>query len=267
MPRDAASLRAAPRLHGDLALVELDGPGADTLSQHGAVVVTATARKILVDGVPVLTLDEQGKVRDADRPAPSDREVMPLRRHLESRTRPREHDGVREHSTTVGAPVLFLLDHRLSVDLLIDLLFTANLAGHRRFLLGARRDSELVAIPLTLPAPAPIESRTVEDPPDESVQLCVAATRRELLLFSFSELEGTIAEPAMRVPGHGPDAREQLRRTLVEITDRRPAEHRIVAMLDPSLPMQSALPVLAAVRARADGSALLPEVVLATGYR
>jgi hypothetical protein len=118
-----------------------------------------------------------------------------------------------------------------------------------------------VAVPLTLPR----SHGSVNA--DSTAQLVVAATRDQLLLFSFSGLEGTVQRPALTHAGHGPDTLARLRAALVEIADRRPGERHILGMFDGALPVQTVIAVLATVRARNDGSALLPEVVLSRGFR
>lgn len=252
-----------PRAYAELDLAEIDGTGAEPLEPREVVTIVANEDVLTVEGRPIVAL-EGGRVPAAAR-VEAGREIEPLRSALEALVAPKGADAGQR-------PVLVLLTRPATFNLLFDVLFTAKRAGYVDFRVGARRGREVVAIPLLLPpiVTGPVPESIAIGPdlaPSRVFSLAVAVTDAELRVFSFSHLEGagTLARP-QRFTGHGPAALASLRAHLVTIADRHD-QRRIIAMFDPELPTQTVLSVLATVRARDDGSPLLPEVTLSGGFR
>jgi hypothetical protein len=240
----------------DLELAEVTGAGARPLDDHPGATVVVTENAIVVEGKEVIALRD-GAVDPADRQGGQDGVRLP---RLEQFLRATAELIAASHRDP-RTPLLVLMHRDTPATLLYDVVTSAKHAGFVTFALGVRRDGEVAAIPLVLPL--------ADDPPEPetSARLVVAVTRSQLTLFSFTGLEGTIQDPRLAIASAPPGAVTRLQETLVEIVTRRPDERRIIAMLDPDLPMRVALPILAAVRARGDGSDLLPDVVLASGFQ
>lgn len=104
--------------------------------------------------------------------------------------------------------------------------------------------------------------------PDRPVRLAVAIAKSEVLLWSFSGLEGTLARPKLTVPLDGAGA--PLRAALEEIVARRwrgrQREQSILIMADGDTPMQRVAEIVAAVRATAGGEPLFPDLIFSSGF-
>ncbi len=86
-----------------------------------------------------------------------------------------------------------------------------------------------------------------KSPDEQPLQLVVSVTNNEVVLWSLSELEGTLEAPKVRVPRNGLDAEEpydylKLNNALVEIVNRRfpdpakrePSTKQIILQADPT---------------------------------
>jgi hypothetical protein len=105
--------------------------------------------------------------------------------------------------------------------------------------------------------------------PDGTVRLCVAITKTNVRLFSFSGLEGTLSRPKLDVPVDG--AAAPLRGTLEGIVERRwsgkeRTEQAILIMAEGAVPMQRVEEIIGAVRADAAGKPLFPEINFSSGF-
>ena len=118
----------------------------------------------------------------------------------------------------------------------------------------------------SLPDHAPASAVTNNDPkkkPDEqALQLVVSVTNNEVLLWSLSQLEGTLEEPKLRIPRNGLDAEQpydysRLNAGLVEIVQRRfpnpetrePATKQIILQADPTTRYEIVIGIMDHVRA------------------
>lgn len=117
----------------------------------------------------------------------------------------------------------------------------------------------------SLPDHAPSAAVGNNDPkkkPDEQpLQLVVSVTNNEILLWSLSELEGTLETPKLRVPRNGLDAEQpynyrKLNDALLEIVSRRfpnpdtrePATKQIILQADPTTRYEIVIGIMDHVR-------------------
>jgi hypothetical protein len=113
--------------------------------------------------------------------------------------------------------------------------------------------------------------RVSGDPPrpDRPVQLVVAIGKTDVILWSFSGLEGTINAPKLQVPLDG--AAAPLRKALEEIVALRWSgkernEHTILIMADGDTPMGRVEEIVGAARADAAGKPLFPDLTFSAGF-
>jgi hypothetical protein len=96
--------------------------------------------------------------------------------------------------------------------------------------------------------------------------IMVSVLERELLIWSRSGLEGTLAKPQRAIPFDHPNALGELASTLDDIVKRwwLPRDHRVVSLqADASVPVQTIAHVIGALRETPDGRVLFPSVALA----
>lgn len=104
-------------------------------------------------------------------------------------------------------------------------------------------------------------------PEDMPLSVVVSVTPSEIVLWSISGLEGTLANPKLRLSAGDPDALPKLEAALAEIVERRwrgkerPEPSReIVFMADASIPMQRVVEIMAAIRPA------FPDLLLSSGF-
>jgi biopolymer transport protein ExbD len=161
------------------------------------------------------------------------------------------------------------VDRRVPYRTLVRVIHSLHAAGRDQHVLLARAGAHVVSAPIALASssssPTSRRSSGVSSGEPDDAELVVSLTRDELRLWSRSGAEGTREHPklAMHVSsGSGIDLGD-LASALAEIRARRGAGE-IVVLADGSIAMQSALAVIGAVRATADGAPLYPEVRLAS---
>ena len=130
-----------------------------------------------------------------------------------------------------------------------------------------------LAIDASAPPPArapttPIDTRPLEPPDQQPLQLVVSVTPHELAVWSISGLEGTLASPKLRVAIDDPEALAKLAAAVAEIAERRwrgtsrdAASRQVVLMADNAIPMQRVVEIMAAVRPA------FPDLLLSTGLQ
>ena len=128
-------------------------------------------------------------------------------------------------------------------------------------------------------APAPPNTATSvpvapEPDPHADPKLIVSIAATDILLWSISELEGTIEQPLLKIAKSDPTAMAQLGKALADVVQRRwgsaarPADPRqIIFMAPPTESIQSVASALAAIRVTGDGKELFPDIVLSSGFQ
>lgn len=163
-----------------------------------------------------------------------------------------------------GARLLFHPD--TPAKLLFMVIMTTKAVGWKQFELVARREGALVAIPITLRDKVPATPGAADAPLTPEPDLTVAVSKGRLIVFSFSGTEGTLSKPKLSTSAATPADLARVQETLVEIQTRRTDDRRILAMFDPTTPMQLVVETLAAIRARPDGGPLFTDVTLGGGF-
>jgi biopolymer transport protein ExbD len=145
------------------------------------------------------------------------------------------------------------------------------------------------SLPEHAPASAVGNTDPAKPPNEQALQLVISVTRTELVLWSLSELEGTVKAPKARVP-RNPDGAERpyeysrLNDALAEIVARRwpdpqtraPATRQIILQGDPKTPYSTIIEVMDATRAVMPdpgnpnkpnvGTILFPDVHFSMGF-
>lgn len=118
----------------------------------------------------------------------------------------------------------------------------------------------------------------IDEPAEPPIQLVVAVTKPEILVFSLSGQEGTLQAPktkiAARKPGEDYDY-SKISETAVEIVKRRwpdkearpEGSTEVILMADPEIPYHVVVGVMDALRQQADGTILFPDVLFSTGIQ
>jgi biopolymer transport protein ExbD len=166
-----------------------------------------------------------------------------------------------EAKATSDAPIALTLDATIEYGRVSKLLDMLRRGGFRR--LGLLTGTGAQMIPLELPDSAEVNAK--------GLRPVVTFDRKYVRVWSASGEEGTQKKPKLSYEvGTTPDFKP-VTRALAEIVQRRfpggkrsPEDLTIVVQLDPSVPAETMLQLLAAVRA--DGSlALFPNIFLAGG--
>lgn len=197
---------------------------------------------------------------------------MQVRRLTEALAHPASSTGV----------LTLSVDHRLPFETFMRLLYSAKSSPARwtRFAVITQSQDRLVALPLTLPDPRPGHRQPALfgdnhsiPPTDQPLRMVVAATRTEIVVWSFSGLEGSLQAPKLRVARTDTQALARLSSTLAELVQRRWADgprpdtsREIVLMADATLPMQSIAELVATLRASSTGAILFPDVLLSSSF-
>jgi biopolymer transport protein TolR len=117
--------------------------------------------------------------------------------------------------------------------------------------------------------------QTPQEPP---VQLVVAVTKPEILVFSISGLEGTLQAPKMKIPASKPGVDydfNKLTDTATEIVKRRwpdkavrpDGSTEVILMADADIPYSAIVNTMDALRQHADGTVLFPDILFSTGIQ
>jgi hypothetical protein len=123
------------------------------------------------------------------------------------------------------------------------------------------------------PAAPPPAANPEISPPESDLQLVVTISKKEILLWSISGLEGTLQEPKLRIARSDATAAAQISQALAEIIKRRwvgqsrPETSRsIIFMADGDVAMSTVIEMFGAMRATPDGGVLFPDLLLSTGF-
>lgn len=231
----SAGAEARPVTHKPVEVPIVAGTGYDALDVNRLSLV-ATPRSLIVDGQAV-----RFEHRD-DLVVPQVKQVLAQR--LERPDRPGH----------AKALTLFL-DRTTPYRSLVELAVTAREAGVDELYLATQTASGPVEAPLALPAE-----------PDGMPGIMVSVLEREILIWSRSGLEGTLAKPRRAIPFSHPHALRELTATLDDIVQRwwLPRDPRVVSLqADPSVPVQTIAHVIGALRETTDGRVVFPTVALA----
>lgn len=224
-----------------------------------APLLAITTVAITVDGREVVRLVD-GAIREES----DDASIPSLTRALMR--------SARQRSTGEGPDITLLVAPRTPYRIPFRATLSAARAGHERLQILVRSpDGSLGSVVLQLPKTITSAElgRGEADPP---VQLIVSVTGRELMLWSISGLEGTLAKPRLRLPARrGQRVRfdaARLTDDLAALVDARwrtgvspPKQREIILQADPDIPFQTIVDLIIAVRSRADGRPLFPEVL------
>lgn len=216
------------------------GSGYDALDVNRLSLV-ATPRSLVIDG-ELVAVDRAG-----------DSLVIPQVKHM-----------LEQRLAARAKPELTMfLDRATSYRSLIELAVSAREAGVKELYLATQTSGGAVAAPLALPSAAELEVARVPG-------MMVSVLEREILIWSRSGLEGSLAKPKRAIAFEDPYALRELTATLDEIAQRwwpkgtAPDPSRLISLqADPSVPAQTIAHVIGAMRATADGRMLFPNVALA----
>ncbi len=234
----SAGAQARPVTQRPVEVPIVAGGGYDALDVNRLSLV-ATRSSIIIDGQPI-----QGT-------ASHDLVIPELKRVLEQRLEAR-----------AKPELTMFLDKATPYRSLIEIVFTAREAGIKEFYLATQTAHGAVAARLTMPTKAELADAATPG-------MMVSILEHEILIWSRSGLEGSLAKPKHAIP-LGPDALHELTFALSKIAQRWwPADRhdpsRVIALqADANVPAQTIAHVIGAVRATADGRALFPSVVLSS---
>ncbi|MFT3695999.1 MAG: hypothetical protein QM831_22875 [Kofleriaceae bacterium] len=240
---------APPNPYANLDLVPVPTKIAD-IPLGPAVISTKTA--ILVHGKPVVSITN-GDVDPADK------------------------DGLRLPKLTtalLAAPkataLVIALDRSTPYRIMIDEMATAKAQGltYKDFALVALATDthEPTALPIRLPETprgAAINDGDVKPP----IQMVVAATSKDFLVWSISGLEGTMQTPKLTVPLADPQAPEKVHAVLSDVVTRNFSghlpddQHEVLFMGSDALPASTFLPMMVAMHG------VFPDIQLASGFQ
>jgi biopolymer transport protein ExbD len=116
---------------------------------------------------------------------------------------------------------------------------------------------------------------TNTEPP---VQLVVAVTKPEILVFSLSGQEGTLQAPKVKIPASKPGAEydfnrltesaaEIVRRRWPDKNNRPDGSTEVILMADAEIPYGAIVNTMDALRQHADGTVLFPDILFSTGIQ
>jgi len=242
----SASAEASQVTERPVEVPVVAGTGYDALDVNRLSLV-ATRHSLVLDGQPIVALDH-GHVASVDKAG--DLVITRLEQLLVKRLA----------TPRVKPELTMFLDRATPYRSLIEIVYTARQAGVREFYLATQTRDGAVAAPLAMPTPAQLQA---------SPGLMVSVLKSEVLVWSRSGDEGTLAQPKATISLHRPTAIVELTTALTEIASRRwPGERRsaasrmIALQADPSVSAQVIANVIGAVRATVDGKDLFPDVAL-----
>ncbi len=218
------------------------GAGYDALDVNRLSLI-ATPRSLIVDGQQV-AYERRG-----------DELVIP----------PIKHAIAQRLANRAKPELTMFLDRATPYRSLIEIAVSAREAGVEDLYFATQTSEGAVAAPLALPSP---------DEVAHAPGMMVSVLAREILIWSRSGLEGSLAKPKRSIPLDHPHALRELTATLDDIVQRwwpraagrggMPDPSRIISLqADPNTPVQTIAHVVGALRATADGRVLFPSVALA----
>ncbi|MFH0903266.1 MAG: biopolymer transporter ExbD [Pseudomonadota bacterium] len=116
------------------------------------------------------------------------------------------------------------------------------------------------------------------EPPEPPIQLVVAVTKPEVVVFSLSGQEGTLKEPKAKIPATKPALEypfDKLSEVATEIVKRRWPDKgnrpekstEVILMADPEIPYSAIVGAMDALRQAKDGGLLFPDIIFSTGIQ
>lgn len=163
-----------------------------------------------------------------------------------------------------AGPLLVAAAPETPYHVLVQALYSVK-GSYQALHILARAGAALGAVPLALPAASPPVDPSAPVPDAEApVQMVLAITRRDALLWSMSGAEGTLQQPLRTTTA---DDVAGIRGALAEVAKRRwegrarsDEDRRIVVMADATQTAEVVVPMMAAARES------FADVVLATGF-
>ncbi len=211
------------------------GTGYDALDVNRLSLV-ATPRSLVIDGTPIAF------EHTAELVIPQVKQV--LQQRLAGRAKPE---------------LTMFLDRTTPYRSLIEIAVSAREAGVKELYFATQTSAGAVAAPLALLSADELANEAVPG-------MMVSVLEREILIWSRSGLEGTLAKPKRSISFDHPHALRELTSTLDEIVQRwwLPRDVRTVSLqADQDVPVQTIAHVIGALRASADGRVLFSSVALA----
>ena len=233
----SANADARPITERPVEVPIVAGAGYDALDVNRLSLV-ATPRSLIVDGQQV-AYERRG----------DDLVIPPIKQAIEQRL-----------ANRAKPELTMFLDRATPYRSLIEIAVSAREAGVKDLYFATQTSDGAVAAPLALPS---------HDEVAHAPGMMVSVLAREILIWSRSGLEGSLAKPKRSIPLDHPHALRELTATLDEIVQRwwpvaRPDPSRIISLqADPNTPVQTIAHVVGALRATADGRVLFPSVALA----
>lgn len=263
-PADAApTLRIKDMTVPSVGAATVDEPPAE------AVMITIKKTEILVEGDPIVQLTD-GAAAPADKIAGQygveiEKLKIVLAKHAVRIAKLQSAQGLKGQ-----LDIALVADAATSYDLFTSVLYSAWQADFSRYQLVVLRDAgKLGTIETGLSQPGEAEA------PAGGLNLVVSITPTELTLYSTNDQsEGTAAAPKLKLAAISPATFELAKLTgaAEEIVKRRfpdgtrPAGSTgIVIVADRTVPYQTIIDVIIAVRATPDGVPLFPDVLFSAG--
>lgn len=231
----SANADARPITERPVEVPIVAGTGYDALDVNRLSLV-ATPRSLVVDGTPIPF------EHTPDLVIPQVKQV--LQQRLAGRAKPE---------------LTMFLDRTTPYRSLIEIAVSAREAGVQELYFATQTSTGAVAAPLALPTAQELEASKVPG-------VMVSVLEREILIWSRSGLEGTLAKPKRSIALDHPHALRELTATLDQIVQRwwLPRDLRTVSLqADADVPVQTIAHVVGALRQTADGRVLFSSVALA----
>lgn len=231
----SANADARPITERPVEVPIVAGTGYDALDVNRLSLI-ATPRSLVVDGTPIQF------EHTPDLVIPQVKQV--LQQRLAGRAKPE---------------LTMFLDRTTPYRSLIEIAVSAREAGVEELYFATQTSTGAVAAPLALPTAQELEASKVPG-------VMVSVLEREILIWSRSGLEGTLAKPKRSISIEHPQALRELTATLDDIVQRwwLPRDLRTVSLqADADVPVQTIAHVIGALRQTADGRVLFSSVALA----
>lgn len=229
----SANAEARPITERPVEVPIVAGTGYDALDVNRLSLV-ATPRSLVIDGTPIAF------EHTADLVIPQVKQV--LQQRLAGRAKPE---------------LTMFLDRTTPYRSLIEIAVSAREAGVKELYFATQTSNGAVAAPLALLSPAEVANVP---------GIMVSVLEREILIWSRSGLEGTLAKPKRSISFDHPYALRELTSTLEEIVQRwwLPRDARTVSLqADETVPVQTIAHVIGALRETTEGRVLFSSVALA----
>ncbi len=231
----SANAEARPITERPVEVPIVAGTGYDALDVNRLSLV-ATPRSLVIDGTPIAF------EHTADLVIPQVKQVLQQR--------------LDRFPGRAKALTMFL-DRTTPYRSLIEIAVSAREAGVKELYFATQTSNGAVAAPLALLSPAELANVP---------GIMVSVLEREILIWSRSGLEGTLAKPKRSISFDHPHALRELTSTLEDIVQRwwLPRDARTVSLqADETVPVQTIAHVIGALRETTEGRVLFSSVALA----